>query len=63
MILKLQEAEAREKDLLEKLRNAEENIVMKKRIKELEDEVSRLRLGNQEARGSGNKDAAAEEVA
>nr|XP_017245519.1 PREDICTED: F-box protein CPR30-like [Daucus carota subsp. sativus] len=68
MILKLQEAEAHEKDLLEKLRiaeeaHAEEYIVMKKRIKELEDEVSRLRLGNQEARGSGNKDAAAEEVA
>ncbi|KAL1819320.1 hypothetical protein ACET3Z_014189 [Daucus carota] len=63
MILKLQEAEAREKDLLEKLRNAEENIVMKKRIKELEDELSRLRLGKEEAGGSGDKDAAAKEVA
>ena len=44
MILKLEEAEAHEMDLLEKLRIDEENNVLKKRIKELEDELSRLRL-------------------
>ncbi|KAL1819236.1 hypothetical protein ACET3Z_014105 [Daucus carota] len=68
MILKLQEVKAHEKDLLEKLRiveeaHAEENNVMNKRIKELKDKLSRLRLGNEEARGSQDNDTAAKEVA
>ena len=68
MILKLQEVKAHEKDLLEKLKiveeaHAEENNVMNKRIKELKDKLSRLRLGNEEAQGSKDNDTAAKEVA